>query len=684
MRLAFMSAVCDAAELNYTQSLEILVDCFSVWSASSTHLVSNAKLLVERLFETKGTDFLEGQFSNIARGIRQLSDLCGDYRFALQLVLRKAAADEVELGGDEWLQLATALTETASGQAGLGALELLLSGPASRIADEIGEGPFRPEQAIAQNEDEFLADVIWHLLGDDDAYVRWTVARGLKTIAELGLVGDLGLLLDRFDQREVAALASPDRKLSFQNSQQWLLMGLARAALHHGQSMGPFWSKLLSLSERGDLHVIHKVHIFRCLRNISRGERDALLGALQDEISKPTRGVVTSDGHPPSAKSASGFRFGYEFTKTEIGSLARLFNVSQATAEDAIAAEIKRRWPEATNLDSFPGRERYQWDSDDRYEFFREHVQRHALLSAATTLAKKLPVVVRSYETEGGSRWIEWRDRYDITFDDGSWLSDWKDPIPQQAKEDLLGRRIGQQETLQDQQTVLRKLGFLDTDIDAPFPLYGRWSSPDGVSVSIASALSERRGAVGRCAAFAKQPSHELLLPEFWDEGYYDQRHRQESPFAPLVWAPETHGLGIDAGDEIAARGPAGRPRLGINLTKRLKLTNEPNSGDWHTADGSLALRNQVWGGWKPNPDDTRYRHNDDGEILWASPDWLAATLSALNLRLVLKLTLWKYRSSREYDSSNGAKLVLVGLRGDDGTLRFWHAKKASKLEQGY
>jgi hypothetical protein len=303
------------------------------------------------------------------------------------------------------------------------------------------------------------------------------------------------------------------------------------------------------------------------------------------------------------------------------------------------------------------------------------------LLNAATSLSKALPVVVRGYETGGRSPWLEWRDRFDITFDDGSWLSDWKDPVPQQAKEDLLGKRIGQQETLQDQETVLRKLGFLDTAADALLPLYGRWSSPDGVSVRITSALTERKGAIGRCMAFAKQPSHDFWLPEFWDEGYYDHRYHQESPFAPLVWPPETHSPGIDEGDEIAALGPGGRPRLGVDLTKSLELANELKGSDWRTADGSLALRSQVWGSWKPDPDHGRSRHHEDGEILWASPDWLAAALSTLNRQLVFTVTLRKYRSSRDYDPSSGVKSVLVGLRIDGGTLRLWQAKKASKQD---
>ena len=678
-RLAFLFAVCDAVELNLTQSLDILTECLAAWGGSSTHIVSNAKTLVERLFESKGTELFEGQFSSIARGICLLSGLCEDKRFVLQLVLRKVAADEVELDGDEWLQLATTLCDVTSGQAGLDALELLLSGPASRIADEIGEGPYRPEQAVDQTEVEFIANVIWHLLGEDDSYVRWTVARGLNTLVELGLKADLGLLLDRFDQREVTALATTGRKLSFQNSQQWLLMGLARAASRHGQAMGAIQPKLLALAQRSDLHIIAKVHVARCLRNISSREAyDGELRALFDEINQPPCGIVVSDTYPPAAKPASGFRFDYEFAKCEISALADLFNVPQAMVEDAMVAEITRRWPEASSLDVFPGRSRYQWDLGDRYEFYREHIQRHALFSAATSLFKTLPVVVRPYEAEDCSPWLEWRDRYDITFDDGMWLSDRKDPVPLQANEELLGKRIGRQETLQDNETLLLKLGILDPSVDTLIPLYGRWTSPDGVNVSINSALTERNGSIGRCKAFAQKPRHDFWLPEFWDNGYYDSHHRHTSPFAPLVWVPETHSLGIDVGDEFAAQGPGGRPRLGIDLTRNLALVNSQNSGGWLTADGNLALRSQVWGKWKPDPDQRVSRYHDDGKILWALPDWLTVTLSTLKRRLVFTAMFHKYRSSRDYDSSSGAKSVLVGLRFEDGSLRLWRAKKAS------
>ncbi|MGF9760707.1 hypothetical protein AAII07_36515 [Microvirga sp. 0TCS3.31] len=680
-RLPFLFAICEASEWEFDRAVDTLMECFVDWKESSTHLISNAKNLVACLFESKGAELFSESHSSIVRRIHQLSEFCGDKQFVLDQVLKMVTVDEIELDGDEWIQLATSLCDVASGTAARVALELLLSSLASRIADQIGEGPLRPEQVVAASEDEFLADILWHLLGDDDAYVRWRVARGISTLVELGLQDELSLLLDRFDITEIPVVVSPERMLPFQNAQEWLLIGLARAALHHGQSLAFLRPKLVALSERNDVHVMHKVHIARCLANIGNdGKPDKDLETLRAEIDSPKHGTVISDSWPVMAEARSGFTFDYEFSRNEIETLARMFGIAEGTASDAVAAQIINRWPQANDLNFFGGRDRYKRDRHDRYEFFREHVQKHALFSAATKLVATAPVVVRSYDADGASPWIEWRDRYDITFEDGSWLSDRKDSVPKEANETLLGRREGQQETLQHQDVLLRKLGLVDED-NAAIPIYGRWSSPDGVSVNIVAALTEPKGAIGRCSSFAKLSSYDLWLPEFWDDGYYDRRRRQKSEFEPLVWVPENHGLGIDQGDEIAAHNAASRPRLGIDLTKRLTIIAGPAFGEWHATDGSLALKSQVWGSWRPDRDQHRYRQHEDGEILWALPGWLDAAMAQLNRRLVYTITLRKYPSSRDYDTSSGVKMVLVGLRSSAGQLRFWAAKRASRLD---
>ena len=677
-RLRFLLAIIDAAEVGYDQSLDIVSECIAEWKTSSAHLASQKGLLAKRIFAAKGIELFEGQFSSVSRGIRQLVDFCGDSRLVLEFVIRKVAADEAELDGDQWLQLATALCDLASGPASLAGLELILSGPASRFADEIGEGPLRLEQIQNVGEPHLVADLLWHLLGDSDAYIRWTVARGISDLVDLGLMDEVNALLARFDMRSIPSLVSSEHPLSFQNSQQWLLMGIARATWREPGVLAYLRPTLIKLTKREDVHLVNKTHLLRSLVNIDGGSQEHDVAALQSANDEPARGIVVKSSYTSDPGPTTTFHFDYEFNKTDISNLAWRFNIPQAIVVEAMEKEIFRLWPEATSMDFFPGRSRYQWNASDRYEFYREHVQRHALLSAATTLSKRLPVVIRSYEVDEGSPWIGWRDRYDVTFDDGSWLSDRKDGVPLQACENFLGRKKGREDTLRDQDTILRQLGFLNAANEALLPIYGIWTAPDGVTVSVASALTDQKGAVGRCKVFATRPAGDFWLPEFWDGGYYDRRHRQESPFAPLIWSPELHGFGIDEGDELAARVAATRPRLGIDLTMQLCLHQKANSTDWFTANGSVALRSQVWGSWKPDSDQRGSRRHDDGEILWASPKWLDGALRNLKQQLVTTITLWKYKSSRDFDDSTGVKLILVGLRQKDGIMQFWRAKKAS------
>jgi len=679
-RLRFLFSICETVELELNRAIDLIIECIDSWSNETTHLRSNVRRVINSLIEHKGEQLFENQYSNVARYIRQLSELAGDKHFVLELILKKVAINELVLDGDEWLQLGTSLCDIVSSDIALESFDKLLSGKASRFADEIGEGSYREEFATAQQEPSFLADIFWHLLGDEDAYVRWSVARSISTAVELGLHQDLELLLDRFDIREVPTLGSSNRLLPFQNSQEWLLIGLARAAKRHGSSLAFLRSKLILLGKRDDIHVIHKGHIARCLENIGNVDAsDNAFESLRTQIDISPKGILKTDEWPEHSKATSEFVFDYEFNKADINSLARLFGLAPGVVADLLADEITSRWPDAKDMSYFPGQQRYRRESDDRYEYFREHVQRHALFSAATKLFASHPIIANTYDQDG-DKWRTWRNRYDITFTDGSWLSDRKDEVPLCALENFLEPRKGAKDLLQTQEIILNKLGIVSKLPAELLLLYGRWTSPDGVSVNITSAMSECRNAVQLCKSFSKSPTHEFWLPEFWDDGYYDHRFRESRSFDPLIWASSNDSLGIDQGDELAAHDAGSRPQLGIELTKHLSLTEGPIYGEWHDDNYCLSLKSQVWGKWEPDPDNYRNRNQSGGEILWAKPIWLQRALSSLKRSLVTTITLLKYRSSNPYDETSGAKLVIVVLRTTDGQTHFWHAKKASTL----
>ncbi|MCB1782628.1 MAG: NACHT domain-containing protein [Alphaproteobacteria bacterium] len=679
-RAAFVNAICESTELEFDRALDLIIECVEAWADSTAHVKENIREIISKLFAFKGSELFDLRYSGISRQIYRLSALCGDPRFVLMSVLETIAKERIQLGGDEWLQIATSLCNHATPSVALEVFEDLLASSSAQIGDEIGEGQYRSDFAGATTEGDVLADIIWHLLGDDDAFVRWSAARSIKGMLDVDLVEDIERLLDRFDLAETGSLASEDYNFAYLNAQQWLLMGLTRAALHHADKLASLKPRLESLLKRSDLHVVNKLHLTRCLTQIEGGQQmSPELATLWNEVNTPPHGVAVRNDYPANKARVRDFDFDYEFNKHKVSDLARLFGISNNEACDSIAEEVIKRWPDATSMSDFPGTERYR--PDDRFEMYREHIQRHALLHAATTLSKSHPVVRASYDSDKLNPWQEWLIEKDVSFKDGSWLADHKDWVPTQAREDLLGERRDNQETLVDRDTLLEKIGFLQGSKKGFQPIYGHWKSRDGVYVRFVSALTKQRGAVTQCTNLSKLPDHDLWLPMFASDGCVDRFHfnKKARPFSPLIWEPETYPIGIDEGDEWAAKYAIARPRLGKTISRKLGITNDDKSKLWHNRDGKVILENQVWGEWKPDPDVRNHRFQDGGAILWAENTALDAALESCNRSLVYHLSFSKYKSRHDYDDSSGVKEIYVGLKSSSKPTRFWHAKKASK-----
>ncbi|RAP43392.1 hypothetical protein BYZ73_00470 [Rhodovulum viride] len=676
-RISFTYALCEVHQLRIDDIVDHIIKNCESWRSSSIFLANNARLFIERLFEHRGSEIFDLKYSGISRTISRLAALTGDRRLIIGLVLSAIANEGVELSGDEWLEVAASICATTSPEAALGSLEDLLAGPAAKIGDDIGEGAFQERMLPAKTEQGVMADALWHLLGHPDAFIRWSTARAVASLAELSLLDDLCELLARFDCREVKSLKSENEYLAFQNSQLWLLMGLSRAALMQKDRIAVLKPKLVELSSRDDLHAIHKLHIARCLRNLSEeADPNASLMPLWEEINIPPHGCTERGEWPGEGPEKSDFSFEYDFDKYQIAGLARLFGISQNEAQDALGREIMLRWPEVTSMDQAPGHDRFRRDRHDRTETFREHMQMHALLQAATSLLKTKPIVRASYDSPLSCPWVEWLSEHDIHFEEGSWLADRKDGAPIQAFESLLGPRIDRKETLQGAETLLTRIGLLRAVPSQWVPIYGHWKSRDGVYVRIVSTLTKNRGAVKSTEAFVKQEDHDLWMPMLESDGYASD-HRKKPPFDAWIWEREAYPIGIDEGDELATRGAANRPRLGRLVANELCLKADDACSTWFTESGQACMRSQVWGGWQPDREGGQFQN--EGAILWASPLWLDASLSKLGMALAYSINFSKSPSYKDYDDETGVRAVYVGLRLMSGNFRYWHAKKASR-----
>ncbi|WP_369743042.1 hypothetical protein AB8S08_00565 [Pseudidiomarina sp. PP-1MA] len=677
-RVKFLESICESTELELDRILDLLIECVGTWSNSSAHLSNSLTKLINKLFSFKGSQLFGLSYSSVSRQIYRLSELCGDSKFVLKTVLDTVAKERLEPSGEEWLQIASSLSCHTKPATAVKALEELLSSSAAQVGDEIGEGLYRPEFAANFNEGQVFSDIVWHLLGDSDAYIRWSVARSLKGILDVGLTEDIERLLDLFDTEENLSLASENQYFSFMNAQQWLLMGLSRAALHHGEKLRPLKDRILELAKRPEIHVLNKLHLTRCLSHIGETKSDNReLAQLWLEIDVPPHGITKNDGIPSHQDRKYDFDFDYEFTKYKISNLGSLFGTSKNVANDLVAKEILKRWPQANNMSYFPGKPRYR--VDDRFETYREHIQRHARLHAATTMVKIMPVVQRSYDWEEHDPWKEFLKIEDVSFEDGSWLSDHKDRVPKEARLKLLRKSEGSQQALLDTETLFSMIGFSKITEDHFLPICGSWKSPDGVYINISAAIIKTRGAVGQCASFSKSPDHELWLPRFSSNGRSDPMSKRDS-ITPLIWEPEPYPVGIDENDEWATRYALARPRLGATISRLLKLTPSNDERFWYDNMGELVLKSGVWGGWRYSSSNRERRVQDDGTILWAKYDRLDQLLKSSKRSLIFTIQFTKTNSDYNYDNSSGIREIYIGLKRVGEPPRFWFAKKASKI----
>lgn len=678
-RLGFLKAVCRSETIDFDDAIELLADCFARWKASTSHLAQSSKDIVRTLFDHKGSRLFDLRYSGISRQISLLSELSGDPEFTTQILMETISRERLELSGNEWLQVATCLSSAAEPKSALEALDDLLSSPAGEVGDEIGEGEFRDEYVGKEDQAEVFADIIWHLLGDPDAYVRWHTARSIKALVELGMTADVLRLLKRFSARPNLALRSEESEFAFRNAQQWLLIGLARAALHHGEKLRSIKSEIEAVTMESGINIVHKLNLLRTLEHIGESEGSpSFVERLRREVCVPRNGIETRDSYPDHVESKVDFHFHYEFGKHEIAGLARLFGISENEAGDAVAEEILRNWPDKKSINDFPGKTPYRPEANQRFESFREHVQKHALFDAAGSLLSVRPVVRRSYYDDDYDPWKDWLKEHDVSFDDGSWLSDHKSDIPKEARAELLGDRFNNEDKFDSADALFEKLGLSSATVSNGFPIYGNWASPDGVNVYIRSALTKAHGAIKQCREFSKVSDSDFWLPTLGHDGDTD-RHIRPSPFTPMICDPEIYPIGIDDGDEWATRLVLGRPRLGLALTASLGLVADQNFKFWRNNQGHEVLKHQAWGEWKPSPHDYRDREQVSGAILRAELGWLNKMLRANKWSLVQTVSFSKPRPHRLYDDAPGLRADFVGSKLSEKPYRFWYAKKASK-----
>ena len=98
-----------------------------------------------------------------------------------------------------------------------------------------------------------------------------------------------------------------------------------------------------------------------------------------------------------------------------------------------------------------------------------------------------------------------WLQQYDLVFDDGSFLSDHKDLIPEYAHAWLLSPGAFENDgEFEETEFLLQKLCLTSKDLKLSIPLYGKWNTFNDVSVQIMTLLLHEESAERDCELISK------------------------------------------------------------------------------------------------------------------------------------------------------------------------------------
>lgn len=608
--------------------------------------------LIELLIGQKGQELFTCSDYEMFLIFDRLSDFCGSRRTIIMEILQFMKKDPLTFEGESWIRVLILLCEVVQPETNKVSLEKLLSG-----ADVAKDDCNLTNKHMLHNNPEAycVASVLWLLLGDSNEFVRWQAARCIKTLIDLNLTEDLDILFAMLDKVELSASCISYNKISYFSSRQWLLIGIARAALYHGSRLKFLVPRLLSLLMQEDMHLINKIEVRRSLQNILK------INLTKREFKSICKeyGIKKSETCIPQFVDLAYFDdFGGVIA--EVVSFSDFTNVPISKIYSMMRKELKRYCIDQQCEDS-------KCSIYSNYGFGCEEFERQILLNAASKILKKL---LKNKDYVPGNRekypYHMWLQQYDLVFDDGSFLSDHKDLIPEYAHAWLLAPGAFENDgEFEETEFLLQKLCLTSKDLKLSIPLYGKWNTFNDMSVQIMTLLLREESAERDCELISKDinallnsQSHGSLKDIIFE------RSRVFPSFVKLKKEGKC-SVGIDIEDRLATRLVLQRTHLTKAWSKKLELTPDIERKKWITKKGTLAIESIVWG--EQLLSGRLYVRQIDlsGEVLKADARWLMTVLQKIKRRLALIVILERKRERKTLP--NKEKVFLMLLDSEQG-----------------
>jgi len=536
------------------------------------------------------------------------------------------------------------------------------------LEDTDGDGPWSPKLEPPAEIEGSVAGYIWGCLAAPRASLRWEAAHVVRAICTLGQEKVLKHLITLANG--ASANAFYDARLHFYelHARQWLLIGLARAAIEHPNLVAPYADFLLKLVFDGEPHVL--------IREFAKRTLLALLdaGFLESQADLRHRLTLVNTSPFPPVESESYRRFSNGETDDEAKSgpeddedrfyfgidigpywfapLGHCFARSQASIEREALRVIRSDWQVSVGS---------RWDEDERHrrKIFKDmqtyyhqgsyprvddlgfYLSYHAMMVVAGKLLATTPVHHDPDDPE--DEFHNWLSYHDLSRRDGGWLADRRDPIP-------LERPAWKDEEETDEWRWSIARNDFDRILITPdgrMNLWGHWTWTSGhreESIHVSSALvsSDRSMALLRALQSVDNPN-DYRIPDADDDLQIDS-----DGFQLKGWIVDrARDGGIDRQDPWAGAIRYPPPEPAAYIIDLMKLNSDAEHRRWFIQGDNVDVAwSQVWGQFSEKDDDEP--NHERGSRFQASFAFIVSLLCELEMDLIVKVEIERrYRFSR-------------------------------------
>jgi hypothetical protein len=552
---------------------------------------------------------------------------------------------------------------------------------------------------IPNSNESAIARFLFALMSDCDVRVRWRAAHCVRRFARYGLTTTLDRLIELYDSKGDSVFRLPDAPFFWLAARLWLTIALHRAARDTPKAIAPYAAKLRAIATDDTLpHVL--------LREFAKDTAQFLSDNGYLALPRPEKRRLkeTNTSRLPRRNESREYRLGdgqsrgkdrhsraFHFDSLDTipywysPALDMFVDVDLEEFLDSAERWIVNEWHaggDAWKSGYEQRRDRYSdrnWvlatndhGSLPTLEQYQTYLERHAMFCTVGEFLKSRRVTGSTdaqdmpYDTFEG-----WLQRDGLTLPP-LWLADMRRPKPLERRFWYEPSQIDQWLTSPKDEEFLCELGVTAREgwvVVKAWHETGSQHFESRVNVSSALVEGQTAGALVRSLQTAKDP-YDYGLP--YEEHDFEI---DESPYRLLGWLEHWSGSGrLDSND------PHRRSLEGVLFLPGKKIpdiyrTTSPDGGViWVDRKGVPAFEYEGWSDVQHERGEERYRIDmqSAGARLWASTSFLQRYLLAVDMDLVLSVTLirekgdGRYRYAEKREETRQAKVVVFRR---DGTI---------------